>query len=433
MDASNPVCPQCGGANFVYPKNSNGKVDYSRVIPCTCIQQSDSIIKQQRLLDHSRLGKLRDLVFDNYRVDFYSGDNTSVNTITRKAFDTALEFAIKPTGVLILSGPSGSGKTHLAAAITNKLIQSDNLVIYVSTPDLLDELRPNPANNIPDLFEQIKNIPVLLLDDFGIQNYSPWAKEKIDQLITFRINQNLPFVICTDIDLNDMDERLKTRLGDPRHSTIISFSGIQENTTTWPESLSLQKKMTFSSFDHDRVNLNTEARDNLRRAFKLAFDYAKAPEGWLILQGDTGCGKTHLASAIVNYRYDNRLPALFSVVPELLDHLRSTFTPDSPVSYDNIFQHIKTAPFLVLDDFGEHATTPWAREKLYQIISYRYNAQLPTVITTRVALDEFEAPVSSRFIDHQFSLVFNIIAPDYRGDSIKRKPSPPMLRKNHRR
>ena len=73
-----------------------------------------------------------------------------------------------------------------------------------------------------------------------------------------------------------------------------------------------------------------------------------------------------------------------------------------------------------MDDFGEQSTTPWAREKLYQVINYRYNARLATVITTRYSLqeilEEIEGSVSSRLVDIKISTPFKIIAPDYRGD-----------------
>jgi DNA replication protein DnaC len=169
------------------------------------------------------------------------------------------------------------------------------------------------------------------------------------------------------------------------------------------------------------VNLPLEQRQNLEDAFRLALDFAKSPDGWRVLQGVNGCGKTHLAAAIVNYRYTVKQPALFVVVPDFLDHLRSTFSPESKISYDQVFEEVKTIPVLVLDDFGEQTTTPWAQEKLYQVINYRYNARLPTVITTRSTLEEMDSPIVSRFIDHQFSLVFNIMAPDYRGDRPSQK------------
>ena len=178
--------------------------------------------------------------------------------------------------------------------------------------------------------------------------------------------------------------------------------------------------MTFDKFDWKRVNLLPEQRQNLEQAFHLALGFAKSPDGWLVFMGVTGCGKTHLAAAIANYRYQAKQPALFTVVPEFLDHLRSTFSPESKVSFDQIFERVKTAPLLILDDFGEQSTTPWAREKLYQVINYRYNARLATVITTRYSLeeilDEIDSSISSRLVDPKISTPFNIIAPDYRGD-----------------
>jgi DNA replication protein DnaC len=78
-----------------------------------------------------------------------------------------------------------------------------------------------------------------------------------------------------------------------------------------------------------------------------------------------------------------------------------------------------------LDDFGEQTTTPWAKEKLYQVINYRYNARLPTVITTRYSFDEIaknlESSVSSRLLDGRLSNPFNITVPDYRGDAASQR------------
>ena len=188
--------------------------------------------------------------------------------------------------------------------------------------------------------------------------------------------------------------------------------------------------MTFDKVDWRRVNLPLEQRQNLEQAFHLALNFAKSSEDWIVLQGDTGCGKTHLAAAIANYRYQANQPALFIVVPEFLDHLRSTFNPESKISYDQLFERVKTAPLLILDDFGEQSTTPWAQEKLYQMITHRYNAKLPTVITTRLSLDEIDSPIGSRFIDHKFSMVFTITAPDYRTDATaSRKKIPRTGRK----
>ena len=424
-------CPVCRGARFVYARTESGKPDYSRTVPCRCVDASVDLEKQRRLIDYSRLGTLRGLTFDNLLPEGRHG-SPQHRVAFKQAYEAALAFAGEPKGFLVFTGPSGAGKTHLAAAITNKRIESSHAVLYRSAPDLLDDLKAGFAtgaeNPFSEAFEQVKNVPLLVLDDLGVQSDTSWAKEKLDQLITYRFNHEMPTVLVTALPLEALDDRIKNRLSDPWQAKVLKLAGSTAADTDWPEGLALQLGMNFLSFDRERLNLPPEDRDNLSRAFQVASDFARAPEGWLILQGVTGCGKTHLASAIINYRYQAGQPALFVVVPEFLDHLRSAFSPDAKVSYDELFDRVKTVSFLVLDDFGEQATTPWAQEKLYQVISYRYNARLPTVVTTRAALDEIEPAISSRFIDHQFSMVFNITAPDYRGDASHAKARRPASR-----
>jgi DNA replication protein DnaC len=278
-------------------------------------------------------------------------------------------------------------------------------------------------------------VPLLVLDDLGVQTSTPWVKEKLDQLLNHRFNNELPTVIVTTVPIEQLEDRVRTRLSDPILCHIYVVEQQQPLLEcSWSSEFELQKSMTFDKFDWQRINLLPEQRQNLEQAFRLSLDFAKSPEDWLVFMGETGCGKTHLASAIVNYRYQANQPALFIVVPEFLDHLRSTFSPESKISYDKLFERVKTAPLLIMDDFGEQSSTPWAREKLYQVINYRYNARLATVITTRYSLEEIleeiEVSVSSRLVDKKISTPFNIIAPDYRGDlQTSRQKKPHAVRK----
>ncbi len=417
-------CPICKGSGFVHPLLTTGKPDFSRVVACRCTQQESDKGRQTHLLQYSNLGSLTRFTFDNLLPQGRSGNPINQEQFQR-VYQAARTFAADPKGWLILVGPSGGGKTHLAAAIANQRVSQGRPAFFISTPDLLDRLRSafSPDSEIPydQFFDQVRNTPLLVLDDLGAQSSTPWAREKLDQLLNHRFSSELPTVIVTIIPVEQLEDRIRTRLTDPDLCRIYAIGEKQALLEySWDAEFELQKSMTFDKFDWRRVNLLPEQRQNLEQAFRLALDFAQSPEDWLVFMGVTGCGKTHLAAAIVNYCYQAKHPALFIVVPEFLDHLRSTFSPESKISYDQLFERVKTAPLLIMDDFGEQSTTPWAREKLYQVINYRYNACLATVITTRYSLqeilEEIEGSVSSRLVDKKISTPFNIIAPDYRGD-----------------
>jgi len=158
----------------------------------------------------------------------------------------------------------------------------------------------------------------------------------------------------------------------------------------------------------------TSLPDHLDRAKARCLDFARQPQGFLTLLGEAGCGKTHLASAIANYRLARGQVTQFSVVPDLLDHLRATFKPDSGVSYDARFEAYKTTPLLILDDLGTEHETSWASEKLYQLINYRYNWHLPVVITSNELPTHLDLRLQSRLFDLRRNCVFEILAGDYR-------------------
>jgi len=171
------------------------------------------------------------------------------------------------------------------------------------------------------------------------------------------------------------------------------------------------------SFDlrQDAQELDTARRANLRRALATAKEYAESPAGWLVFTGDYGSGKTHLAAAIANHRLYQNYAVVFVVVPDLLDHLRATFSPQSSVGFDRRFEQIRTSPLLVLDDLGTQSATPWAQEKLFQIFDYRYNARLPTVITMTTRDIDLDPRLKTRILDTRLCQVFEITAPSYRG------------------
>ena len=143
-------------------------------------------------------------------------------------------------------------------------------------------------------------------------------------------------------------------------------------------------------------------------ALPQAAAYAENPEGWLVLTGPSGSGKTHLAAAIANRCIERQQTAFFIMVPDLLDHLRGAYSPSSEISYDELFDQVRNAPVLVLDDFGAHSSTPWAQEKLFQVVNHRHNNSLPTVVTVRGPLTRLDESIRTRLEAGERSTVLQL-------------------------
>jgi len=175
---------------------------------------------------------------------------------------------------------------------------------------------------------------------------------------------------------------------------------------------------TFETFLSEGISADPNIRATVRGAFERCKTFAQTPEKWLLLTGTYGCGKTHLAAAIANECLAQGKPVLFLNTPDLLDYLRASFAPSSDTSYNERFEEIRTAPILILDDLGTESPTNWATEKLYQILNYRYNARLPTVITTNKDLKDIDQRVASRLSDAEIVSTLNVLAPDFRAGKL---------------
>lgn len=177
----------------------------------------------------------------------------------------------------------------------------------------------------------------------------------------------------------------------------------------------LRKLSNLSSFNASSFS-DFEDVPGTAKALEEAISFAQDPSHrWLVLSGPVGVGKTHLAVAIAQYAIEQHsLPAYFAAVPDLMDHLRASFSPGSTEGYDERFEEIRTAALLVLDDLGTENATPWAQEKLYQIINHRYVERLPTVITTNVELRKIDDRIASRMLDYRLTTLVEIDASDFR-------------------
>ncbi len=420
-----PDCPHCGGLGYVVLDVGPDDPQFGRATACVCRAAEQERARLDSLMRLSQIGALADCTFDSFIPDGH-GLTAARQRNLRMAYELAQEYAQTPKGWLVLKGGYGCGKTHLAAAIANRRLAGGQPVLFVNTPDLLDHLRatysPESTVSYDERFDQVRNSPLLILDDLGTQSNSEWAQEKLYQILNYRYNAKLPTVITTNLDLEAIEIRVRSRMVDPSLSQIVHIAapdfrraGVGDEQSDL-STLNLHTDKTFETFVLRDGELPKTQADNLHRALQQAVAFAEHPTDWLVFNSVAyGNGKTHLAAAIANYVADQGEPVLFVVVPDLLDHLRASFSPSSQSRLDKRFDEVKSAPLLVLDDLGTESATAWAREKLYQLFNYRYSARLPTVITTAVPIEQIDPRLASRMLDGRRCKFFVLDVPSYRG------------------
>lgn len=192
----------------------------------------------------------------------------------------------------------------------------------------------------------------------------------------------------------------QARMNEARRQQLVAQSKIEQ--------LAAFQEESFESFQFWLAGVG--------QAYEEARRFAETQQGWLVLAGSNGCGKTHLAVAIAKRCIEDGMTVLFAVVPDLLDRLRSAFAPTAEETFDEEFAKMREVEVLILDDLGSEQSTGWATEKLFQLLNYRYNARLATVFTTnKVNLEGIAPRLRSRLSDRRLVRIVNLAdAQDFR-------------------
>lgn len=208
-DASKIECPICQDRGILL------EGDIAR--PCSCMRMK----KMENQFRHARISRvLKNCRLEKFKFDYYTSQNKdkSHREAASKALNAAKSFVNEchqnPYGLgLLFTGPVGSGKTYLAASIANELLEAQMEVLFLVVPDLLDELRASykTDKNEMDLLDTARTIPILILDDLGAHNYTDWTRNRLYSIINYRMNEQLPTVITSNLSLDEMEEFLGVR------------------------------------------------------------------------------------------------------------------------------------------------------------------------------------------------------------------------------
>lgn len=173
----------------------------------------------------------------------------------------------------------------------------------------------------------------------------------------------------------------------------------------------------------ERRILNFNAKQGQEAAYNAAVEFINSftsQEGasrGIIFSGVAGCGKTHLAAAVANaiidmynipdynaqkageqkIYHDDFTPARFVSTVELFSRIKASYDANEPTM--TVVRPYQRAMLTVIDDLGTEKPTEWAKERLFEIVDYRYSAELPMVITTNQIPIELKKQIGDRTYD----------------------------------
>ena len=170
--------------------------------------------------------------------------------------------------------------------------------------------------------------------------------------------------------------------------------------------------MKFQNLNFENFNSNSENE----LAIAIAKDYVNknitsANTNGLIIMGESGVGKTHLAASIANKLIENDKIVLMGRLTTLLDMIKETFK-DNTKSENELIEIYSNVDMIIIDDLGTEKISNWALEKLYTIIENRNENRLLIIITTRFnkqgLIERFSQSQDEQLVDAIISKLYQM-------------------------
>ena len=174
------------------------------------------------------------------------------------------------------------------------------------------------------------------------------------------------------------------------------------NWETRAKASGISKLYRDSSFDNFKCD-----EKNLESIVKRLKSYAKEPHGFLLLQGGIGTGKTHLAVSILretplSFNYVSHL----DLIQEYRNfHYNRQNTKEKDYNSIEIFEPperyeiLQDSSLLCVDDFGWVKHSQDEALTTFEILDYRIQKLLPTILVTNYTTEELKEIIDPRLLD----------------------------------
>lgn len=160
------------------------------------------------------------------------------------------------------------------------------------------------------------------------------------------------------------------------------------------------KTKTFDTYDTNNDSVLEDAKNTAMRFTQTVMNKPVTEAPSLMLCGQVGAGKTHLGTASSVMLIENGIAVIYMGYREEMTALKSRVMDD--IAYANGINKFKNAKILFIDDFLKGKITESDLNIVYEIINYRYNNNMPVIISTEKTLEElleFDEAIGSRLIE----------------------------------
>ena len=204
-----------GGRPVVTLRNHRLQVVYTTCIRCKHNKPEDDPELESRI-KRSGLSVFQSMqTFSSYT---HEGMPEEIVSAKAKAI-----LAAKNGTSLILAGKAGTGKSHLAAAIALEVMRSGSQALFISVPELLNEMRKSYQDHeFFSVRKKFYNAPCLVLDDLGKEKATEKGAEYLYQIIDYRYRNGMQTIITTNAtNMNELANSLNASVIEPLVSRIV--------------------------------------------------------------------------------------------------------------------------------------------------------------------------------------------------------------------
>ena len=211
------------GLDYLYVNYDKDMIEYER---CNCEKavqfwKKFDFEQEEKQRQEKYRKMINNIYKDNYmkkRLQKYNFENVSdtyedtfiINQLIKFA-DLCIKSEMK--NGLIIFGNIGYEKTYLAACIANKMIEQNKIALMEKSSSIIDRIKGSfnkEGLSEMEIIELYSNVDMLIIDDFGNENLSKWALEKLYKIISNRYDNELPIVITTRYNKEQLIEQLST-------------------------------------------------------------------------------------------------------------------------------------------------------------------------------------------------------------------------------